>query len=101
MPLTVLMSMPITPGLTHEIIDEVLRHDLPHTASYPGNEVTEVIRAEENSDILVLLTKWSTCEAYEAYSAWRRTPEGATRMAEIVSGPPTFQRFSSYMTFTS
>ena len=99
MSFTVLMRMPIQPGLDKEKVDEVLHHDLPNTASFAGNEGTEVIAEEGDTDGLYLLTRWTSREHYETYSAWRRSPEGATRLAEISSGPPTVTLFTSYIRF--
>lgn len=99
MTVTSLMRLTLGPAATRDLVDEILRHDLPGTASYPGNEGTEVLFSTDDPAGLYLMTRWASLEDHNAYSAWRRTAEGATRLPEIVSGPPTFQTLTSHMTF--
>ncbi|MFD6063820.1 antibiotic biosynthesis monooxygenase family protein [Rhodococcus wratislaviensis] len=97
MAITILMKMPLRPDADN--IDEVLRHDLPATAEFEGNEGTEVITDNSEPHTLYLLSRWSSDDAYEKYSAWRQSPEGVTRLGEISSGAPTFRKFHTYMLF--
>jgi quinol monooxygenase YgiN len=94
---TILLELPLRPDA--ENVDEVLHFDLPATAAYPGNEGTEVLSDDARPGMLFLLTRWSTPEAYEAYFAWRQSPEGRTRLNEIAAGPPTIQHFHTYLRF--
>jgi len=93
----VLLEIPIRPDA--EGVDEVLREDLPHTASFTGNESTAVITDAARPNTLFLLTRWATMEAYDAYSEWRRSPGGVTRMSEIASAAPIVRRFNTYLEF--
>jgi heme oxygenase (mycobilin-producing) len=94
---TILLELPLKPDV--ENIDEILNFDLPATAAYAGNESTEVLSDDTRPDMLFLLTRWSTMEAYEAYFAWRQSPEGATRLHEIAAGAPTIHRFHTHLHF--
>jgi heme-degrading monooxygenase HmoA len=94
---TILLELPLRPGA--ENVDEVFKLDLPATAAYPGNEGTEVLSDDARPDTLFLLTRWTTMEAYEAYFAWRQSPEGRTHLHEIAAGAPTIHRFRSHLRF--
>lgn len=80
-------------------VEEILRHDLPATASFPGNEGTEVLADDTDPTKLLLVTRWTSQEFFDAYAAWRQSPEGTTRLGEVSSRPPTSRHFRSYMTF--
>jgi quinol monooxygenase YgiN len=97
MAVTILLEFPVRPDADN--VDDVLRFDLPATASYPGNESTEVLADDARPDKLFLLTRWSTPEAYEDYVQWRQSPEGATRLSEISAGAPTIQHFHTHIRF--
>lgn len=92
-----LLEMSIDPKAGN--VDEILRHDLPNTASFPGNEGTEVLADETDPTKFLLVTRWISQESFDAYAAWRQSPEGATRLSEISSRPPISRHFRSYMTF--
>jgi quinol monooxygenase YgiN len=94
---TILLELPLRPDA--ENVDEILRFDLPATAAYPGNEGTEVITDDTRPNLVFLLTRWSSMEAYEAYFAWRQSPQGRTRLNEIAAGAPTIHRFRSHLSF--
>jgi heme-degrading monooxygenase HmoA len=97
MSVTVLLEIPIKP--TADNVDDAFTHDLPATSQFPGNELTEVIADLTRPYTLFLLTRWSTEEDYQAYTAWRSTPDGATRMPEIAAGPPTVHHFHTHLAF--
>ncbi|KZX22160.1 putative quinol monooxygenase [Rathayibacter tanaceti] len=97
MTVTVLMDIPLRADTAD--VDAAFLHDLPATAGFPGNELTEVLSDESRPGTLTLLTRWASGAAYDEYVAWRRTPEGATRLPDIAAGPPSVRRFSSRLSF--
>lgn len=97
MTVTILLEIPINPAADN--VDAAFRHDLPATAGFPGNELTEVLTDPARPESLFMLTRWSTPADYEAYTYWRSTPEGATRMPEIASGPPIVHHFNAHLAF--
>ena len=92
-----LLEMSIRPDA--EGVDDILRADLPHTAAFPGNQGTEVLVDPEDPSKLWLLTHWADQDALDTYVAWRNSPEGATRLAEIASGAPTSRHYVTHLTF--
>lgn len=80
-------------------LHEILEYDLPHTAAYPRNESTEVLRDDEDPSRLTVVTRWTTAADLSAYTAWRQSPEGTTRLAEIATSPPSSRHFSIQKTF--
>jgi quinol monooxygenase YgiN len=94
---TILLELPLRPDA--ENVDEILCFDLPATAAYPGNEGTEVITDDTRPNLVFLLTRWSSMEAYEAYFAWRQSPQGRTRLNEIAAGAPAIHRYRSHLSF--
>ncbi|MBD7956850.1 antibiotic biosynthesis monooxygenase [Microbacterium sp. Sa4CUA7] len=96
-PVTVMMDIPLRAGVND--IDAVFLRDLPATRAFPGNRGTEVVAEDSRPDHLVMITRWESRAAYDAYSAWRGTPEGRTHLGEIVAGPPTFRVFHSRLQF--
>ncbi|MDQ0618407.1 antibiotic biosynthesis monooxygenase family protein [Arthrobacter globiformis] len=80
-------------------LDAIFEHDLPHTAAFPGNESTEVLQDSQDPSRLTVMTRWSTQSDMDAYKAWRQTPEGQTRLREIVTGPAVSRHFGVRNTF--
>jgi quinol monooxygenase YgiN len=44
---------------------------------------------------LVVLERWASTADHDAYAAWRATPDGASRLREIVAAPPVKTIFST------
>lgn len=97
MSVTIILEIPIKPKAVG--VDDAFLHDLPGTAAFPGNELTEVLADPSRPHTFFLHTRWATEEDYQAYTAWRSTPEGATRLPEIASGPPVTHHFQTHLTF--
>jgi heme oxygenase (mycobilin-producing) len=97
MSVTIILEIPINPEARD--VDAAFLHDLPPTVAFPGNEQTEVLADATRPHTLFLLTRWASEDAYQAYVQWRSTPEGATRLTEIASGPPTIHHFHTHLSF--
>lgn len=75
--------------------DDVLRETLTQTRAFPGNEGVRVLQDAADSRKYVIEIVWESFDRYDAYLAWRQSPEGANRLMSIISGPPVFRRLSS------
>ena len=93
MPLTVLFELTIEEGAADA--REVVAATLAQTAAFPGNDGVEVVVDDADPLRIVCVLHWADQPAYDAYIAWRRTPEGAHRLGEVIAGPPSTRRFST------
>ena len=75
MPLTVLFELTIEEGAADA--REVVAATLAQTAAFPGNDGVEVVVDDADPLRIVCVLHWADQPAYDAYIAWRRTPEGA------------------------
>ncbi|MDQ0662233.1 heme-degrading monooxygenase HmoA [Arthrobacter ulcerisalmonis] len=80
-------------------LDAIFDLDLPNTAAFPGNQSTEVLQDTHNPGRLIVVSRWATQADLDAYTAWRQSPEGKTRVAEIITGPPSSRHFSIRNTY--
>jgi quinol monooxygenase YgiN len=97
MSVVAILEMPLRPDVPG--VDDILRSDLTATAAFAGNQGTEVLADPADPSKLWLLTHWADQASLDTYVAWRGSPEGATRLAEIASGPPTSRHYVTHMTF--
>ena len=58
------------------------------TRKWPGNQGIEVRVDDDDPDHIMVVEHWATTEDHAAYAEWRTTPEGASRLREIVARPP-------------
>ncbi|GAB3220933.1 antibiotic biosynthesis monooxygenase [Kineococcus gypseus] len=72
----------------------VLTETLEATRAFEGNLGVDVLRDTADETHLVLVERWASLEADDAYRAWRQTPEGASRLGELVAAPPVLTRLS-------
>lgn len=74
------------PGLLTEV--------LAATRAWPGNEGLEVIVDDADPAHIIVVEHWTQASDHEAYAAWRTTPEGVSRLGEVVVAPPVKTIFS-------
>lgn len=89
--ITVMMDIPLRPDVAD--VDAAFHHDLPATRAFAGNLSTEVVAEDSRPDHLLMITRWEDEQSYAAYVAWRRTPGGVTRLADIAAAAPTVRTF--------
>lgn len=82
---TVILELSLRPDA--EGVDEIIRETLAQTAAYEGSESLEVIVDDEDPTKVLVIEKWTTTAAHDAYAAWRQTPEGANRLPSISAAP--------------
>jgi heme oxygenase (mycobilin-producing) len=72
------------PALVHEV--------LTATRARPGCLGVEVAVDVDDPSHYVVVERWESIEADDAYRAWRATPEGASSLGSILAGAPTLTR---------
>jgi quinol monooxygenase YgiN len=70
------------------IIDETLKT----TRAFPGNLGIDVVVDIDDPAHYVLIERWESVEADDAYRAFRKTPDGASELGTILAGPPRLVR---------
>jgi quinol monooxygenase YgiN len=91
MSFTVLLEFTLKDGAADAA--EILRETLAQTGAFAGNESLEVLVDDADEKKLVVVEKWESVEARNAYLAWRSTPEGANRLGELMAAAPAFRTF--------
>lgn len=74
---------------------QVLVDTLAATRAWPGNEGLEVVVDDTDPAHLLVVEHWAATADHDAYAAWRATPEGASRLREVVVAPPVKTVFST------
>jgi len=74
---------------------QVLVETLAATRAWPGNEGLEVVVDDADPAHLLVVEHWATTTDHTAYDAWRATPEGASRLRDVVVAPPVKTIFST------
>ena len=87
MAVTVLFDFHVRPDEL-SAAEAVITALLVDTRAFEGCIALDVTRDLSDSTHLVFLEKWDSVEAYEAYAAWRATPEGSSGLRELLVEPP-------------
>ncbi|WP_188679215.1 putative quinol monooxygenase [Subtercola lobariae] len=93
MTLTAFLDITLKP----EVLDTapaIIHDTLSHTRAFEGNLGVEVITDVTDPHHLVVVEHWQSIEADQAYRAWRATPEGASPLGSLVTGPPKLTKFT-------
>ena len=72
----------------------VFRSVLEATRNFDGCLGVEVFLDEADETHFVVIEKWESLEADDAYRAWRKTPAGASAFGSILAAPPTVSRLN-------
>lgn len=73
------------------VIDETL----VTTRAFPGNLGIDVVVDITDPGHYVLIERWESVEADDAYRAFRKTPDGASQLGTILTAPPRLIRCSA------
>jgi len=93
MTVTVLLDLQIKPDDVAGA-PAVLRNVLTATRNFDGNLGVEVHADLTDPGHLVVVERWESEDAVNAYQAWRQTPEGASILGKILAGAPTITRLT-------
>ncbi|MFJ9805479.1 putative quinol monooxygenase [Streptomyces wuyuanensis] len=77
-------------------VTAVIQRLLAQTADFPGCLGLEVIIDDADRQRYIVIERWETASAHDAYAAWRATPEGApSELGAFLAGPPAQRVFST------
>jgi len=65
---------------------------LETTRAFAGSLGVEVAIDADDPTHFLLVERWESIEADDAYRAFRATPEGASGLAAVLAGPPVLTR---------
>jgi len=68
--------------------ESVIARLLVDTRAYDGCVSLDVTRDIADRAHLVFIERWDSVEAYDAYAAWRATPEGSSGLRDLLVEPP-------------
>lgn len=71
----------------------IIHETLEVTRAFDGCVSCDVLVDEEDATHYVVYEVWESIAKDAAYRAFRKTPAGASRLGEIVTGPPTLTKF--------
>lgn len=71
-----------------DAVPAVLNEVLAATRAWPGNEGIEVIVDHADPAHMIVVELWASTADHDAYALWRTTPEGASRLGEVLAAPP-------------
>lgn len=87
MAVTVLLDFHVRPDEL-ATAEAVITRLLPDTRGFDGCIALDVTRDIADPTHFVFLERWDSVEAYEAYEAWRVTPEGWSGLRDLLVEPP-------------
>ena len=77
-----------------DTVPALLNEVLTATRAWPGNEGIEAIVDDADPAHVIVVETWATTADHTAYAAWRTTPEGVSRLGEVLAGVPVKTVFS-------
>ncbi|RKR76587.1 putative quinol monooxygenase [Frondihabitans australicus] len=83
MSMTVLLEITLKPDA--EGADDIIRETLAQTAAFDGQESLEVLVDDDDPNKIVVVEIWESTAHHAAYDAWRKTPEGASKLGTITA----------------
>jgi len=87
MAITVLFDFQVRPGELPKA-ESVITRLLVDTRAFDGCIALDVTRDLTDPTHFVFLERWDSAGAYQAYAAWRATPEGSSGLRELLVEPP-------------
>lgn len=94
MPVTVLLDLRLLPEAVANA-PFVLRETLVATRAFDGCLTVDVLVDADDEAHVVLLERWESLAADDAYRAWRATPDGASGLHALLAAPPTLTRLTT------
>ena len=88
MSVVLIAEVKIKQGTKEELVS-YMREILPDTRAFEGNEGIDVCFDEEDSDLMVLVEKWSTPDDYHKYHEWRVSSGTLDKLRSFLAGKPS------------
>lgn len=94
---TSLLELVLSPEAAADLASAhaVITETLEATRAFDGCLGCDVLVDVDDPAHVVVHERWESLEHDDAYRAWRRTPEGASRLGEVLAGPPRLTRFTT------
>ena len=93
MAITAILDLQLKPD-SLDTASDVLHATLTDTRAFPGCLGVTVLIDSADPAHVVLYETWESVERDQAYRAWRATPEGASDLGSIMTGPPKLTLFT-------
>ena len=87
MAITALLELQLKPDAVGTA-NAVMHETLTATRARPGCVSVTVLIDQKDPTHVMVYELWESMEADSAYRAWRRTPEGASTLGEVLAGAP-------------
>lgn len=71
-----------------DAVPALLNEVLAATRAWPGNEGLEVIIDEADPSHVIVVELWTSTADHDAYAVWRTTPDGVSRLGDVLAAPP-------------
>ncbi|GLK15869.1 putative quinol monooxygenase [Herbiconiux flava] len=86
-----LLDLRIKPDLL-DSAPEVIHSVLAATRAREGSLGVEVTVDADDRQHFIVVEKWESMEADDAYREWRSTPEGVSDLGSLLAAPPVLTR---------
>jgi len=86
MPITATLEFTVRPERL-EGAEEFILNLLTATRAFPGCLGIDVLRDLTDPARYLLVERWESVADDDAYRAWRATPEGASGLVDLITGP--------------
>jgi quinol monooxygenase YgiN len=90
MSVTVLLEPTIAPGRTEDMI-ALLNEVLPDTRGFEDCENVVLHRDQDDPTRVLLIERWTSRAAFEAYLQWRADRGDNDRLGALSAGPPSIR----------
>ncbi|MGJ0119795.1 putative quinol monooxygenase [Williamsia sp. MIQD14] len=87
MTILVLLELHLDPA-QRDAAPDIIDETLVATRAWPGNEGIEVVVDDDDACHVMVVERWASTADHAAYAEWRLTPEGASRLRDIVAAAP-------------
>ena len=93
MAVTILLSVSARPGQGDALV-KAFQDILPDTRTYEGCQGVTLHQRADDADSVLLVERWASVEAHDAYSVWRRDSGTLGSIMELAGGRPGTQVFT-------
>lgn len=88
------LELQLDPTKTEAEVADVIQQTLIATRAFPGNLALEVVVDDADPTRLLVIETWAAASDHDAYAAWRQTPEGKSRLGEVLAAPGVKRTFT-------
>ena len=93
MPVTVLATLRLKPGLAETVLAG-LAQQAPDTRAHAGCRGVRITQDLDDPDTVVAIMEWDSRADHEAYLAWRAASGDLDALGEVIREPPAFTYYA-------